>query len=192
MRGKLEFECGSSPEHLRDLYNLLNLTGERRGFAVRGMEHFLQIGRILFQDQQGQVILARHQGKIVAGLGLAIFGKNCYALNSGSDWQFRNLRGSEAVEWKGIEWAKGSGCFEFNMVGASTNYPPQEGNYGYGLYRFKKEFGADLHFYIGYFDLVTNSFSYKLFTHVVRKYGGKAWKAFAGFMPLLRRIKDSK
>jgi lipid II:glycine glycyltransferase (peptidoglycan interpeptide bridge formation enzyme) len=186
-----EVQIGGEPEDLRDFYELLIRTAQRQKFAVRGFSHFQHLGEKLLEEQGGAVFLARPQGQAVAGIVCAHFGKSAYYLYGGFD-PAQKLNLNEFLHWKAIQWAKGAECQEYNFLGAGTRYPPQEGSYGYGLYHFKKGFGAELRYYGGYFDLVASPIGYRTFRYLESRLGGSAYRLLAKMTSKRRRTAGVK
>jgi lipid II:glycine glycyltransferase (peptidoglycan interpeptide bridge formation enzyme) len=139
---------------LRTFYELLLKSSARQGFAVRDFSYFLRLREQLFNGDGGLLFLAQIGGRAIAGILCSQFGSTCHYLYGGFDWTARQVHANEALHWSAIRWARKLGCNHYDMVGAGTSYPPCEGNSGYGLYNFKKGFGADLIYAAGYFDLV--------------------------------------
>jgi lipid II:glycine glycyltransferase (peptidoglycan interpeptide bridge formation enzyme) len=123
----------------------------------------------LFQDDQGAVFLARHENKAVAGIICARFGGWSTSLNAAFDYRSRQMRLNPALQWRVMQWAKTMGCRKYDMGGAATRLPPQEGNRGFGIYQFKKDLGAELHYYAGYFDLTSKPALYAFFRFLERE-----------------------
>lgn len=160
-RSGLEIVASTEAEDLRAFYSLLLKSSDRQGFAVRDFSYFLCLREQLMLGNRGSLFLAYMDGKPVAGILCAHFGSTSHYLYGGFDWSARQAYANEALHWTAIQWAKKLGCIHYDMVGAGTPYPPVEGNQGYGLYNFKKGFGAELVYSAGYFDLVNRPILYR-------------------------------
>jgi peptidoglycan pentaglycine glycine transferase (the first glycine) len=174
---------------LRELYGLILKSADRQQFPVRSLDRFLRLGDLFLRDGQGVIWLARSDGRPVAGILCARFGESAYYLHGGFDSACR-VNANEALHWKAIQWSKQMGCREYNLIGAGTRYPPQEGHRGYGTYSFKKGFGSVLRYYAGYFDLVGNRPAYSLFRYLENKALGKAYHFLAVLRPSLKRFRE--
>lgn len=173
-------------DELQVFYGLLLKSSERQGFAVRDFDYFLQIREQLLTASRGSLFLALMEEQAVAGILCARFGSTCHFLYGGFDWQTRQVHANEALHWDAIRWARNLGCVSYDMVGAGTSHPPTEGNPGYGLYNFKKGFGADLIYSAGYFDLVSKPVRYSALRFVERHTG---WvNAARGVRSAMRRL----
>ncbi|MFZ0211478.1 MAG: peptidoglycan bridge formation glycyltransferase FemA/FemB family protein [Candidatus Acidiferrales bacterium] len=153
-RNGLKITATSEVAGLRVFYDLLLKSSERQGFAVRDFGYFIHLREQLLTGDRGLLFLAEMDSRPVAGILCAQFGSTCHYLYGGFDWTARQAYANEALHWTAIRWARKLGCDHYDMVGAGTSYPPTEGNAGYGLYNFKKGFGAELVYSAGYFDLI--------------------------------------
>lgn len=158
----LTFEEGFDVPRLREFYGLLLKSSERQGFLLRGFDHLRRVRDELIENGEGMMWLARSGERAVAGILCARFGQVSHYLYGGFDWEARQLHATEALHWKAIQWAKSRGCTSYDLMGTGTRYPPKENNRGYGLYHYKKGFGADLHRAATYFDLAVKPFQYRL------------------------------
>jgi len=183
----IQFEAGTGVAHLRDLYRLLLQNAARRGFPLRGFDHFLALRENFFHDNRGRVFLAQRAGRSVAGLLCVRFGDSCYFLHGASDRDVQGAFPNEGLHWEAIRWAKANGCQRCNLLGAGTAYPVSQENSGYGIYRFKEGLGAELHFYAGYSDLVGAPTMYRLFRFTERRLGSRAYRVFVLIQRLVRR-----
>ncbi|MFB3812899.1 MAG: lipid II:glycine glycyltransferase FemX [Terriglobales bacterium] len=155
-RAGLAFLAGDGPEELRQLYSVVSRSSERQGFAMRDFSYFEELRRHLLRGGRGMIFLARKDGVPIAGILCSIFGDTAYYLYGGFDYNARQYHPNEYLHFSAFKWAKANGCHWYNMSGAGTAYPPKQGNSGFGLYNFKKGFGAKLCYSDGYFDLVEN------------------------------------
>lgn len=162
-RSGLVVKAGSEIEQMRQFFDLLVKTSQRQHFALRTFQYYCEVRDKLLRSGNGELFVAYDSEKAVAGILCAYFSKTCHYLYGGFDWESRQARPNEALHWQAIQWAKDRGCTEYDLLGSGTRNPPKEGNPGFGIYTFKKGFGADLHYLIGYFDLPGNALLYKLF-----------------------------
>jgi peptidoglycan pentaglycine glycine transferase (the first glycine) len=189
----VEDECGIP--QLREFYGLLLKSSQRQGFPVRPLDHFLHVREQLIADGRGRLLLARNGGRAVAGLICVRFGNSCYYLYGGLDRDAHQPHASEFLHWKAIQWAKSVGCTRYDLLGSGTSYPPEKGSQGYGLYHFKKGFGAELAYSAGYFDLVCNKSLYRAIRIAERNpglidAGIKLWSLLRGRGP--RRLEPAR
>jgi hypothetical protein len=82
-----------------------------------------------------RVLLARHEGEIVAGAMFLAHGSRLYYLDGVSHARAYALRANNLIQWSIIRWGLERGCGTYDLVGADT---PE-------LIRFKSTLGAHLH-----------------------------------------------
>jgi peptidoglycan pentaglycine glycine transferase (the first glycine) len=183
-RRGVNFDCGSDVRHMREFYDLLMKTSQRQGFAVQGLDYFLRMQRTLLTEGEGLVFLARYEERAVAGVVCARFGRRCHYLYGGFDWEFRRAEANEALQWKAIRWAKDAGCRWYDTGGAGTGTPdpPREGNPTFGVYNYKKGFGAALCYSAGLFDLVNSRAGYEVFRRLERRAFPRAYRLAGTFL----------
>jgi len=162
LRDGLLIQTESEVPQFREFYDLLLKSSERQGFLVRAFDHLLHVRENLVAKERGLLLLARKDDRTVAGVVCARFGTTCHYLYGGFDWGARRAHATEALHWKAMQWARSVGCTRYDLMATGTGYPPNEGNRGYGLYHFKKGFGADLNYSAGYFDMVVKLPQYHL------------------------------
>jgi colanic acid biosynthesis glycosyl transferase WcaI len=85
-----------------------------------------------------RVLLARHEGEIVAGAMFLAHGRRLYYLDGVSHAQAYGLRANNLIQWSIIRWGLERGCTAYDLVGADT---PE-------LIRFKSTLGAQLHHHV--------------------------------------------
>lgn len=152
---EVQFEEGCDDRYVEDLHRVVVRTTERkRQIAPTDLGRMLQLRNYLLGNNQGTVILARHDGKVIAGLLVAGFGKTCHLLYAGFDWEYRGLYVTEALQWKAIQWAKRRGLEEYDMSGFGAFEKPREGDPNLGIYMFKQGFGTECREFSTYFDLI--------------------------------------
>lgn len=162
LRDGLLIQAESENPQLREFYDLLLKSSQRQGFPVRAFNYFCDVFEKLVAGGRGLLLIARASDHAVAGGIFTRFGSVCTYLYGGFDWEARQAHGSSVLHWKAIQWAKSVGCTLYDIGGAATHYPPKAGNRGYGVYDFKKGFGADLNYSAGYFDMVLKPIEYRL------------------------------
>jgi lipid II:glycine glycyltransferase (peptidoglycan interpeptide bridge formation enzyme) len=147
--------------------------------------------RTLLTEGEGLVFLARYEQRAVAGALCARFGRRCHYLYGGFDWEFRRAEASEALQWSAIQWAKDAGCRWYDTGGAGTSYPPNEGNPGFGVYNYKKGFGAAVCYSAGLFDLVNSRTGYEVFRFFERRALPRAHKLAGEFLSKTRHLYEA-
>ncbi|HEY8552794.1 MAG TPA: peptidoglycan bridge formation glycyltransferase FemA/FemB family protein [Thermaerobacter sp.] len=144
--------AAEGPQDLAAFYRLLRLTAARQRFAIRAFSYYEALWRHLIAPGHGRIFLAEHGGRPVAGVMVFRCGDTVWYLYGGTDYAARKVMPSHAAQWAAIRWAIAEGCRIYDFRGVSGNLDPADPHYG--LYRFKKGFGAELVEYVGEFERV--------------------------------------
>ncbi len=162
-------------EDLKAFYQLLQETTKRDEFLVRSYDYFEKLWDVLAPKGMAKLFMARYQGEYIAGTLAFLFGDKCWYIYGASANQHRGVMPNYALQWQMILWAQSRGCRMYDFRGVSGDLDPA--NPLYGLYRFKKGFGAEFTEFIGEFDLPFSTGWYWLWvgmeTMQARFYEGK-------------------
>lgn len=180
---KISFISSNEMQYQKDFYLLLQKSSARQDFAIRDFEYFSNLIETFSRIGNASLFLAYTDGRPAASIFCIRSFATCYYIHGGFDWSLRDLHAIEPLHWMAMNWAKAAGCTTYDLLGAGTSYPPREGNYGYGLYNFKKGLGADLLYLAGYFDLIGTPTSYRLFRFLEDRTSGSLF----GFAVKLRQ-----
>ncbi len=106
-----------------------------------------------------RLLLAHHEGRLLAGMLLAIAPARATYLYGASSGQHRELMASSALQWAAIRVAKDAGCMDYDMFGAA----PRTGDPHplAGVHRFKVGFGGRLVHREGCWDFPFDERSYE-------------------------------
>jgi peptidoglycan pentaglycine glycine transferase (the first glycine) len=138
-------------EDLPAFYDALLETARRDHFVVRARTYFESMYDTCLANGIGRLWLAEAQdGELLAGAIAFQLGGITWYLYGASRNARRELMAPYAVQWSMIHWAMEAHCRLYDFRGVSGDLSPH--NPLYGLYRFKKGFGADLVRYVGEFD----------------------------------------
>lgn len=127
-------------EMLPHFSRIMNETGERDGFIVRGAEYFGKMMRSL--GKHARLYMAMYNDKPVAGTLAIHFGNKVWYLYGASSNEYRNVMPNYLLQWSMINWAVETGSEIYDFRGVSGDI--SEDNPLYGLYLFKKGFSGDL------------------------------------------------
>jgi CelD/BcsL family acetyltransferase involved in cellulose biosynthesis len=119
---------------MREFYELVCRTRKRHGVPPQPFEFYASIQHKVLAAGQGWIVLARHQGRPVAGAVFLHSGRGAIYKFGASDEAFQNLRANNLVMWKAIEHYAKNG-FETLDFGRSSLHNE-------GLRRFKMGWGA--------------------------------------------------
>ena len=135
---------------LQNFYSLMQTTGERDHFYIRGLDYFEALMNALQND--AKIYLAYLHGQPIAGAIEVFCGNKAWYLYGASSNEHRNVMPNYLLQWLMIQEAMERGCELYDFRGVPGNV--SEDNPLYGLYRFKKGFS-------GTYTKFTGLFSYK-------------------------------
>lgn len=98
-----------------------------------------------------KLLLARHEGDLLAGVIVALHGRAATYLYGASADTKRNLMPAYALQWEAIRLARRRGCRTYDLFGIPPS--PAPGHPMHGLYRFKTGFGGRLLHRLGCWDV---------------------------------------
>lgn len=90
-----------------------------------------------------KLLLARHDGRLLAGMLLALAPARATYLYGASTRSHRELMGSYALQWAAIRTAKAHGCRDYDLLGAAPRADAADHPLA-GVHRFKSGFGGRL------------------------------------------------
>jgi lipid II:glycine glycyltransferase (peptidoglycan interpeptide bridge formation enzyme) len=169
------------PDYARRVFpffwNLLQETAKRQRIRTHPRSYYEQMVNVLVPRGVVKLLLAEHDGAIVAVHLLAVFGDTVSYLHGGSSYEHRALMGPHLLHREGVRLAKRFGKMFYNLGGvAPAGYTDHRWA---TLTRFKEGFGtlgetAVRFTYPGAFDLVFSSLWYTMYTaaRAVRGYMG--------------------
>ena len=147
-------------DDLKDFHKIMVETGKRDDFIIRSLEYFEKMYDCLAPEHM-KVLMAYHENEPIAGIIPIMYGKKTWYLYGASSNSHRNLMPNYLLQWTMIQEAieKGHEVYDFRGVsGVVDENHPQ-----YGLYRFKKGFGAEFTEFIGEVYMPYKSAVYKLY-----------------------------
>ena len=159
---------------------VMEMTGIRDGFAVRPQEYFENLLRTL--GSQAELLLAFHEGDLLAAILVTYFGEEAIYLYGGSSNSKRSLMAPYLLQWEAMRRAYGRGCSRYDLWGVpnemaefvagdgSDDLPEaQKHRRGdlWGVYRFKRGFGGRLVGYGGAADYVYSPTRFWAWTSLV-------------------------
>ena len=150
-RAGVTVEVSQSQEAVKVFYGLQCQTRKKHGLPPQPFKFFLNIHRHILSQDMGLVILARHQGRPVAGSVYFIFRDKAIYKFGASDETHQDLRGGNLVMWTAIK--------EFVLRGVKRLDLGRTSMGNEGLRKFKLGWGTAEH-NIEYvkFDLQKNEF----------------------------------
>jgi peptidoglycan pentaglycine glycine transferase (the first glycine) len=159
----------SQSHEIRDLeqfHAIYRDLGRRKEFPVRPWKDLRNLWQWMEPAQSIQLFRAVYEGELLAAAITLTFGTTCWWLYGASTEHGKNnLYPAHLLQWKIMQWAREQGCDLYDMRGA-MGYNHAPGSPGYGVFHFKKGFGAELTHFAGEFGMIFRPAPYRLLTHV--------------------------
>ena len=159
-------------EDLKEFHKIMVTTGERDGFIIRSLSYFEKMYDNLAPKHM-KLLMAYHEDKPIAGIIPIMYGNKTWYLYGASSNEHRNLMPNYLLQWTMIKEAIQNGCDMYDFRGVSgvvdENHPQ------YGLYRFKKGFGAEFTEFIGEVYIAFKPMWYSLY-----KFSEKTFRTLRG------------
>ena len=168
-------------EDLKDFHKIMIETGSRDGFIIRSLDYFEKMYDELAPKHM-KLLMAYYEDKPISGLIPIMYGNKTWYLYGASSNQHRNLMPNYLLQWEMIRQAIQNKCDIYDFRGVSGVV--DETHPQYGLYRFKKGFGAEFTEFIGEVYWPFKPLTYKLYKI--------AEKTFRTLRDWKRRIKEHK
>jgi lipid II:glycine glycyltransferase (peptidoglycan interpeptide bridge formation enzyme) len=153
---------------------IMQTTADRNGFGVHEAGYY-QLAFELFAPHYAALILAEHEGDLLAGVMVFAVGKSAWYLYGASSSDKRNLMASYGVQWKAMQWAKARGCDTYDLWGipdedeTTLEAQFQERSDGlWGVYGFKRGWGGQIVRSVGAWDCVYNPTVYQAYKLALR------------------------
>lgn len=168
-------------EDLKDFHKIMIETGSRDGFIIRSLDYFEKMYDELAPKHM-KLLMAYYEDKPISGIIPIMYGNKTWYLYGASSNQHRNLMPNYLLQWEMIRQAIQNKCDIYDFRGVSGVV--DESHPQYGLYRFKKGFGAEFTEFIGEVYWPFKPLTYKLYKI--------AEKTFRTLRDWKRRIKEHK
>lgn len=138
-------EAGPSddPADLEAFLSLHEATAERQGFALRPRDYY----RRQMVEVRSRLVVARLEGRLIAGAIVLSFGEEAYYLYGASAPEGENLYASYLVQFEALNVAREAGARRYDMWGFSSEVSKDHPLWG--VYQFKKKFGGEEERYAG-------------------------------------------
>ena len=168
-------------EDLKDFHKIMVETGARDGFIIRPLEYFEKMYDELAPKHM-KLLMAYYEDKPISGIIPIMYGNKTWYLYGASSNSHRNLMPNYLLQWEMIKQAIANKHDMYDFRGVSGVV--DESHPQYGLYRFKKGFGAEFTEFIGEVYLPFKPLVYKMYKF--------AEKSFRTLRDWKRRIKEGK
>ena len=156
----------------KEFHKIMVETGARDGFIIRPLSYFEKMYDELAPNHM-KLLMAYHDGKAISGVIPIFYGNKTWYLYGASSNEHRNLMPNYLLQWEMIKMAlaRKDDIYDFRGVsGVVDESHPQ-----YGLYRFKKGFGATFTEFIGEVYI-----PFKPLTYSIYKFSEKTFRNLRG------------
>ncbi|WTB13289.1 aminoacyltransferase [Streptomyces sp. NBC_00829] len=133
------------PADLPEFYRLLRITEERDGFRLgRSLAYYEKQYAALNAEQPGRMrlYLARHHGEVLAAHTMIVSGRRVWYQTGASADHRREVRPSNALQWRMMRDAHELGADEYDMRGVPSTLDPDDRPFG--LLRWKLGTGGQV------------------------------------------------
>jgi lipid II:glycine glycyltransferase (peptidoglycan interpeptide bridge formation enzyme) len=147
------------------LYEMYQETAQRGGFVIRPEAYYEDAWGSFMEQGLAQPLIAEVEGEPVAMLIVYHFGERAIYMYGASFSVHRDKMPNNLLQWKAMQWAKEKGCTVYDMWGAPDEL--DESDPMWGVYRFKKGFGASFVEHVGAWDYPVRRLGYDLYRIVM-------------------------
>lgn len=142
-------------------FNLLKKTRERQNFISYSEERYKKLFKINSKDFKVKMFLVEYQNKVIVASIIVFFGDRATSLHTGSDHEYRALKGPDLLRWEVIAYSKRLGYKVYDFWGIDDEKFP-------GVSNFKRGFGGmEIEYPVG-IDIIFNNAQYQIY-RVMRK-----------------------
>jgi hypothetical protein len=128
-------QVSQSLEAVKAFYSLQCKTRKKHGLPPQPLSFFLNINKHILSEHKGIVVLASHQGRIIAAAIYFHMAERAVYKFGASDAAFQHLRGNNLVMWEAIKWFLRNGVKRLHLGRTSIANE--------GLRRYKLAWRAD-------------------------------------------------
>ena len=167
----VEVRVGTADD-LPAFHELYVHTAERDGFTPRPLGYFRTMLEALGAEEEDRIrlYLAEHEGDLVAStLAIRVGGHVWYSYGASSS-EKRDVRGSNAIQWRMMQDAIAAGADVYDLRGITDTL--DAGDQHVGLIQFKVGTGGEAVEYAGEWDLPLNGAIYQAFSLYMRRRAG--------------------
>jgi vancomycin resistance protein VanK len=150
-------------DDLPEFHTLYVETAQRDHFTPRPLSYFQQMFTAMTTEDPDRIrlYLAHHEGDLVAATTWVRVGTHTWYSYGASSTAKRDVRGSNAVQWRMIQDAVAAGAEVYDLRGITDTLDADDPHVG--LIQFKVGTGGEAVEYVGEWDLPLNRLLYKAF-----------------------------
>lgn len=130
---------------------LMRQTGERAGFGVHSPAYYRRAFELFAPQNKAALLLARREGRDLAGLIVFRHGTRTYYLYGASSGEDRQFNPTYLIQLESMRWAAQKGCTTYDLWGVpDADQETLEAQFTtrkdglWGVYGFKRKFGGQL------------------------------------------------
>ncbi len=145
-------------------------TARRDSFTPRPLNYFQRMWQAMTAEdpQRLRLYLARHEGDLVAATTMVQVGEHAWYSYGASSTAKREVRGSNAIQWRMMRDALARGATVYDLRGITDTLDETDPHFG--LIQFKLGTGGQAVEYLGEWDLPVNRLLFKAFeTYLARR-----------------------
>jgi len=176
LKSGIDFKEGSRAD-LSAFSHLMQQTGERNAFGVHSEAYFAKVFELLLPIY-GTLLLARHEGDLLAAIMVFALGETAWYLYGASSRGKSKLYATYGIQWAAIQWARERGCRYYDLWGvpdhneATLEAQFKERSDGlWGVYGFKRGWGGEVRRSLGAWDKARNPIVYAAYRAAIRLKG---------------------
>ncbi|MDF1488168.1 lipid II:glycine glycyltransferase FemX [Tessaracoccus caeni] len=156
-------------EELAGFHRIYLETAERDGFTGRALSYFEEMWDALNAEEDGRMrlYLAEHEGDLVAATTMVQVGEHAWYSYGASTNAKREVRGSNAIQWRMIRDANAAGCAVYDLRGITEGVGADDPEIG--LIQFKVGTGGEAVAYLGEWDRAINKPLYAAFSLYLKR-----------------------
>lgn len=158
-------------DDLPAFHRLYAETAERDDFVPRPLEYFRTMMEAMLAEDPDRIrlYLAEHEGDLVASTTWVRVGGHTWYSYGASSTKKREVRGSNAIQWRMIQDAIAVGADAYDLRGITDSVDKQDPHVG--LIEFKVGTGGEAVEYLGEWDLPINRVLYAAFDLYMKRRG---------------------
>ncbi|WP_194895640.1 lipid II:glycine glycyltransferase FemX [Catenulispora pinisilvae] len=150
-------------DDLPEFHKLYEVTARRDQFTPRPLPYFQRMWKAMEAENPNRLrlYLARHEGELLAATTLVTVGDHAWYSYGASGDHKRELRPSNAIQWRMLSDSHAAGCKVYDLRGISDTLDPED--HLFGLIQFKLGTGGQAVEYLGEWDYPLNRLLHRAF-----------------------------
>jgi len=164
-RKGVQIRVAETVEDVEKWYGLLQTTSIRDQFGIHTLEFYMRAWQIFTLREQARLLLAHHNGQLLAGIFVGLMSKQAVYLYGASSNEQRQLMPNYLLQWEAIRWAKQAGAATYDFWGIPDTDDQSEAMAG--VYRFKSGWGGSIVRFSGNYECIYHPLTMRLVRKVL-------------------------